>query len=756
MPEKIQISSGPTMTESDTRGWVPVPGSELFGFLQATGRPPTVQNRIREESLAILGGCINPASGGRNTGLILGRVQSGKTSSFTATSALAHDNGFKMVIIIAGTTHLLVDQTTERLVSDLRLHDQNAFRRWTVCPISDKDNAKANAAFGNLRARLQAITAIEPPLFAGVPIVVVMKNKTHLDKLNQLLDDVAQIDGVDFSRLPTLIVDDEAHMHSPDVGSDNSPSAVYQCLRELADKFPSRSLLQYTATPQANLLMEIADELSPDFVRILEPGDGYIGGQEIFGTLPNPMVRDILQTEMSSTPSRLDPCPTSLLSATANFLLVCAIDFVLNGQADSRSMLVHSDAKVGVHDVYEYWLTTICESWKMIMEDEKCDIPEVFKNELENICSTRPEIRENGLELHSLRAVIVQVLLALRIQTVNHKRDVGKVNFNVAPYWIINGGNILGVGYTVVGLVTTHMVRKPGAGMADTIQQRGRFFGYLSDRFASVRIFISPTMAKRFQDYSAHEEGLRRSLRKYDASSPEYDYDLKPTLKDWKRVFWLDPAMMPTRKKAQRLMLERARIETDGWIAQRHPSPSAATDATNGARIMQFVQAVETDPSLGWHLSNQWGGAPMNPSTTHLEAHVPLSMIVQLMSGHSMSSEDVGNFFSAVLAIEETHTDLDHQTGLVLLMAQGGEDKDFRRTRSLPVDLFQGRGQGRGQYVGDRKVMDVSRVTLQIHVLNLIEHMGDGDRVVRRDATTLAVRLPAATHAWARNLLQQP
>ena len=121
--------------------WTPTPGRELEDFLITTNRPPEVQERIRAESIGILGGCISPTTGGRNVGLVLGRVQSGKTSSFTAVSALAHDNAYKLIIIIAGTTHLLVEQTTDRLIADLRLSEPNAFLRWTVCPISDKDAA---------------------------------------------------------------------------------------------------------------------------------------------------------------------------------------------------------------------------------------------------------------------------------------------------------------------------------------------------------------------------------------------------------------------------------------------------------------------------------------------------------------------------------------------------------------------------------------------------------------------------------------
>ena len=389
-----------------------------------------------------------------------------------------------------------------------------------------------------------------------------------------------------------------------------------------------------------------------------------------------------------------------------------------------------------------------------MLADKKIATPKVFTDEFEDLKRTRPELNEERFNLDQIREVLVQILLNLRIQSVNHKSDVGKVDFNLSPYWIVNGGNILGVGYTVVGLVTTHMVRKPGVGMADTIQQRGRFFGYLNDRLKSVRVFISNTMAKRFQDYTAHEEGLRQSLKKYDATQPEYDSVNKPTLKDWKRVFWLDPAMQPTRKQAQRLMLERIRTEKDGWIAQKRPSPSVEIDIENLRLASEFVSVINDDANTGWQLSNQWGGVIGNESTTHLESQVPLAKIIEIVSNLTLSANDRARFDAAVLAIHETHADLEHQNGLVILIARGA-NQSFRRTRSEPVVLFQGRGDGKGGYVGDGKVRDQNAVTLQIHLLNIVDS-DNPRRVIRQDMTAIALSLPSNAATWIQNVLLQP
>ena len=50
----------------------------------------------------------------------------------------------------------------------------------------------------------------------------------------------------------------------------------------------------YTATPQAPLLINLADVLSPDFVSVLTPGAGYTGGEYFFEQHKDTFVRTAL------------------------------------------------------------------------------------------------------------------------------------------------------------------------------------------------------------------------------------------------------------------------------------------------------------------------------------------------------------------------------------------------------------------------------------------------------------------------------
>jgi len=84
----------------------------------------------RKETIKILKDCVNPKSEVPQsvTNLVVGYVQSGKTMSFTALSALASDNGYRVIIYFAGNKNNLLDQTTKRLRKDLINEGKN--RSW--------------------------------------------------------------------------------------------------------------------------------------------------------------------------------------------------------------------------------------------------------------------------------------------------------------------------------------------------------------------------------------------------------------------------------------------------------------------------------------------------------------------------------------------------------------------------------------------------------------------------------------------------
>ena len=66
------------------------------------------------EAEKVLSLCADPDSNERRRGLVMGDVQSGKTSNYLALANLACDYGYKIILILAGMTDSLRIQTQER------------------------------------------------------------------------------------------------------------------------------------------------------------------------------------------------------------------------------------------------------------------------------------------------------------------------------------------------------------------------------------------------------------------------------------------------------------------------------------------------------------------------------------------------------------------------------------------------------------------------------------------------------------------
>src|SRR5205085_8056239 len=104
-------------------------------------------------------------------------------------------------------------------------------------------------------------------------------------------------------------------------------STTYRRLLDLNASLPLHSYLQFTATPQAPLLINLVDVLSPTFAEILAPGAGYVGGADFF--LRNPsLIRDIPTAQIPSNNNPLNAPPTTLPQAMQLFYVGVAIGYV--------------------------------------------------------------------------------------------------------------------------------------------------------------------------------------------------------------------------------------------------------------------------------------------------------------------------------------------------------------------------------------------------------------------------------------------
>src|SRR5579883_1699220 len=325
--ETIQVLGG----EPGNQRWNPRVGSETFALLENLRElDQTSKEIVRSEAIAVLAKTVPPAAqAGDETGLVIGHVQSGKTMSFTTVAALAHDNGYRMVIVITEVSKPLFEQSKARLQHDLQLLTRRD-RKW-----QHFSNPRGNDRQSMVDTLAEWRDPSTPPSERRTILITVMKNHTHLEKLRQVLS------SLDLREVPVLVIDDEADQAGLNtLVNMGAESTTYRRLLSLRDLLPHHTFLQYTATPQAPLLINLIDVLSPNFADVLTPGADYVGGREFFIDHPH-LVRTIPSAEIPARDDNPTEPPPSLLDAMRIFFLGVAAGLVLDDGRGNRSMMVH-------------------------------------------------------------------------------------------------------------------------------------------------------------------------------------------------------------------------------------------------------------------------------------------------------------------------------------------------------------------------------------------------------------------------------
>jgi hypothetical protein len=302
----------------------------------------------------------------------VGYVQSGKTLSFTTVIALARDNQIPIVVVVAGTSIPLFNQTIERLLEDLQVNAFDGPPRWLHIRNPDIGSRQIIQNAINSWRNPNRTEALKPTL-----LLTVMKQHQRLANLNALLVEL------DLLGVPALVVDDEADQASLNNQVNRGrQSTTYSELLALRDRLPHHTFLQYTATPQAPLLINIGDVLSPQFVSVLEPGDGYVGGLEFFGG-NRQYTRVIPADQVPSADSPITEPPETLLDALRVFFIGVSAGIPSWGRDNpNRSMLVHPTRTTQEHFEYFDSIQAIRVGWVRILRLPETD-PD--RRELEQI-----------------------------------------------------------------------------------------------------------------------------------------------------------------------------------------------------------------------------------------------------------------------------------------------------------------------------------------------------------------------------------
>ncbi len=426
-------------------------------------------------------------------GILLGKIQSGKTRAFIGIMALAFDNGYDAAIILTKGTKALVKQTIQRMESDFaEFITEDKVDVFDIMVMPDN------------------LTAYE----RSKKLIIIVKKEVN--NMRRILDKLASV-YPDLLEKKILIVDDEAdyasisfrkHAEAVEVGRISSQIDE---LRSIVNKV---DYLQVTATPYSLYLQpSIVEEgikflpRRPAFTVLVPVHENYVGGDfyfsesesessiayNIFEEYP-PEERDVLQGP-DARRLRLEDVLEStkitiLRKAIMNFIVGAVIRRLQQKAAgksqEKYAFVAHSEIHRNSHGWQRDIISALISELARIAKGKADALHPLVDDSYDDIKKSVQKI--NGLLVPLLESVREQVLKALTeeqimITTVNSDREVEELLDSEGqlklrnPMNIFIGGQILDRGVTINNLIGFYYGRKPKRFQQDTVLQHSRMYG---------------------------------------------------------------------------------------------------------------------------------------------------------------------------------------------------------------------------------------------------------------------------------------
>lgn len=427
-------------------------------------------------------------------GMLLGRIQSGKTRAFIGIIARAFDEGMDFAIVLTKGTQALSEQTVKRITEDFK-------------PAIEDDRVRVYDIMKfpqNLRA-----FQLKQKL-----VIVAKKEKKNLQRIMDALS--RHYPDLKTKRL--LIVDDEADFATlafkKNAKTDTvEPGTIASWIDQLRTATNGAGYLQVTATPYSLYLQPDDEEsnplfhpIRPAFTIILPLFEGYVGGDYFFGEADDDdsparfAFRDVSDEEIEALKKEdgrrfkmEDLLTTPRLSALRGALLT----FILGGsirrwqqvsagtRTEKYAFVVHTDQSKGAHE----WQARVVDQLIERLGNAARHFPDqlrelVLKCYEELLPALR--MRQNPIPsfeiVHSdvRRALIDQHIMVSVVNSENEVKnmldDKGQLHLD-APLNIFIGGQILDRGITIRNLIGFYYGRSPKSFQQDTVLQHARIYG---------------------------------------------------------------------------------------------------------------------------------------------------------------------------------------------------------------------------------------------------------------------------------------
>lgn len=472
-------------------------------------------------------------------GLIIGDVQSGKTSTYIGFMCKAADAGYKVFILLTGTIESLRKQTQERVEEGFIGFDMSANttggKRVGVGldqkPIKSMALTSRNGDFtGDSDKIAVALSGKDAVVF------VIKKQKDVLTKLKNWLTSLNADPTTGKIDMPMLMIDDEADNASINTSkSKEDPTTINRLIRELASVFTKSNYVGFTATPFANVFidpettekMETQDLFPENFIVSLPTPSNYIGPNRIFAGNSEfysqlVYINDAGREEEDGYPFYFKhkkewsgELPESLTDAIYTFYLANAIRDLRGDLREHRSMLINISRFVNVQKHIKIEVERIhAEAYRSIkynlsQNHNESMMDPVLEKLYDNWLAQYADCEFNWEQIIES---IYKSIETIQIKVVNSSKNSEKLIYpkNESLRVIAIGGLALSRGLTLEGLITSYFYRNTCT--YDVLMQMGRWFGYRQNYEDLFRIWTHKSSARWYAEIAEATERLKDDM----------------------------------------------------------------------------------------------------------------------------------------------------------------------------------------------------------------------------------------------------
>ncbi len=436
----------------------------------------------------------------KNIGMLVGKVQSGKTTVFSGVISHYFDKGYDICIVLTSLENVLHDQTYERMSETFKGNGNSKVDIFTCDSFLTRNSHK----------RLEKVK--DDFKNKHKYIVTILKNK-QIEKINEVL-----LKHKIWGNKKILIIDDEADLAS--TGSNDSEDVRFanNAIKNLLSSIPNYNYLSVTATPQAQVLLKEDDAVKPKHVFTYEPGKGYMGIEEFFNA--DSFFKFVENEDWGS--KELNSLPETLKEAIIRYFINVSCFIKDKGYIQPTTMLVHTTIAIEDHYRIMRLIIKFKENLLRTLSLDKSSLD--YKIAIEQIQKIFDESNYDMSWDDDYIDLLNSIIRYTNINIINSDSDdVIIENINN----IVLGSKKVERGVTLDNLLVTYITNyHDGVTAVDTVLQRARWFGYREGIRKYITIYITKQLFTEYKDYILPSElELWERLKQAEANDNFHEFE---------------------------------------------------------------------------------------------------------------------------------------------------------------------------------------------------------------------------------------